>query len=67
MQAHANPHTPAGKLRLRLSGSSCRLTRVGEDHYERVALRDNLDAAMPGERRAQDPMVLGERVDIPVA
>ena len=64
MQAH--PHLDGAwrerLLTLRRSGQ--RLDRIGKRVQERVSLRVDLDAAVRGEGAAQEPAVLGERLDI---
>jgi hypothetical protein len=64
MQAHADAQGALGELRLCFGGSASRLTGVGEDDEEGIALRVNLEPAVAGESRAQDPVVLGERLHI---
>src|SRR6266545_6112034 len=64
MQAHADAQGALGELRLCFGGNASRLTGVGEDDEEGIALRVNLEPAVAGESRAQDPVVLGERLHI---
>ena len=51
----------SASARLRLRRGEHRLARIGEGEVERVALHLHLDAAVPGERLAQQAAVILER------
>ena len=65
---HAHPHFDGAwrERLLTLSSSSQRLDRIGKGIQKRVPLCVDLDAAVSGEGGAQEPAVLGERVDVAV-
>ena len=62
VQAHAHPDRTDGQRLLALAGGLDRLGRGRERIEERVPLRVDLHAAVPRERLAQQPPVLGERL-----
>ena len=67
MQPHADANRRRGERRLAGRRRRRRVRRACERVEERVALRVDLDAAVRGERLAQQAAVLGEQVGVRVA
>ena len=67
VEPHANADRTVVERRLPLGGRGKRVGRAGERDEERVALRVDLDAAVPRERVPQQTTVLAQQLDVAVS
>ena len=67
VQAHPHANRAAGKSTLAVRSSGDRVRRAGEDDEERITLRVDLDALVLGERRAESPPMLLQRLPVVIA
>ena len=67
MDTDPHPHRTAGQRGLNVARGGDRAPRVRESHEEGVALGAHLEPAVPGERLAQEAVVLGQHVRVPLA
>ena len=64
VQPHAHANRPACKCALGVRSSGDRVRRAGERDEERITLRVDLDALVSGERRAESPPMLVQRLPV---
>ena len=64
VQPHPHAYRPVGQRALAVRGGGDGVRRAGEGDEERVTLRVDLDALVVGERRAESPPMLVQRLPV---
>jgi hypothetical protein len=67
VNADADPKRSVGQCGLYRRGGIDRIARLGEGVEESIALRIDLDSAVPPEGLSDDPAMLGQGLRVPIA